>query len=1033
MSSFKPVDLKVDFPLLERELLKYWYEKGIVEKYLHRNDASEKRFSFLDGPITANNPMGVHHGWGRTYKDLWQRFYNMRGYKERFQNGFDCQGLWVEVEVEKELGTRNKKDIENIVPGDKKASIAKFVELCKERVLKFSAIQTEQSKRLGYFMDWDHSYFTMSDENNYMIWHFLKVCFEKGWIYKGLDSVPWCPRCETAISQHEMLTEDYKELTHETVFVKLPIVTKGWEKTSLLIWTTTPWTVPANVAVGINTKFTYGIWKEKKTGEKIIILYKNELGNEADRVHKNNAMTVAEYIFGKENVHNGDYVLEKQVSGKDLLGLAYQAPFDHLPLVEKSKKEKPEKFHTVVDGSAVVVSTEGTGLLHVAPGAGKEDFDLGKKEGLPIISPIDDTATYVTDMNEFSGKNAKKHPELIIDYLRHTDDSKFLLKSMHYTHRYPACWRCKSELVWKVTNEWYIAMDKSEILNLKSQISKETGVDKLESRIKNQESRENEGKTLREQMIDTAKMIEWHPSFGLERELDWLEHMHDWLISKKNRYWGLALPIYECLKCGNFEVIGSKEELQKRAVEGWDAFAGHTPHKPYIDEVEIKCSKCDEIVSRTNDVGNVWLDAGIVPFSTLVDPQTKQLSYTTDKKYWKDWFPADLITESFPGQFKNWFYSMIAMSTVLEKQNPFKKVLGYASMLAEDGRPMHKSWGNSIEFQEGADKIGVDVMRWMFATTDPEQNMLFGYRKADETRRQFHLMLWNIYNFFVTYANIDKIDAEKCKTKSEKQNVLDAWIISRLQDTIALVTDALEKLQPQKAASTIENFVSDLSLWYIRRSRDRVGPTATDENDKQAFYSTTYEVLTTLSRLLAPFVPFMAEEIYRNLTGEESVHLSDWPIAKSEMINIELEEKMRHARELASIILMRRKNANVKVRIPIKSLSYKGSSELEKEIVQIVKDEVNVQDLRYKGTAEQFASDGEVDELTNSANQDLIMGQAREIIRSIQEERKKLGTTLDEKVNVSLPAWPKEYEEYIKQHALIDQLTKEDTLHVNKI
>ncbi len=839
MSAFSPVDLKVDFPSLERRLLKEWYEKGIVDKYLHRNDASEKRFSFLDGPITANNPMGVHHAWGRTYKDLWQRFYNMRGYRERFQNGFDCQGLWVEVEVERELGTRNKKDIENIVSGDPKASIAKFVELCKERVLKFSKIQTEQSKRLGYFMDWDHSYYTMSDENNYMIWHFLKKCYEKGWIYKGLDSVPWCPRCETAISQHEMLTEDYKELTHETVFVKLPLIGKGWEDTSLLIWTTTPWTVPANIAVGINTKFMYGIWENNKTKNRIIFISKDEIGNIPLRHHKNKEIQISEYLFhGLDQDKDGEYRLIKEVSGKELLTLQYSAPFDHLPLVQNAEKEKPEKFHTVVDGSDIVVSTEGTGLLHVATGAGKEDFDLGKKEGLPIISPIDDTATYVNGMNEFSGKNAKKHPELIIDYLRHTDSSKYLLKSLNYTHRYPACWRCKSELVWKVTNEWYIAMDKAEISDLKDESSK------------------SEGKTLREQMIETAKMIEWHPTFGLERELDWLEHMHDWLISKKNRYWGLALPIYECLKCGNFEVIGSKEELQARAVSGWVEFEGHTPHKPYIDEVKIKCNKCSEIVSRTNDVGNVWLDAGIVPFSTLVDPVSQKLSYTTDKKYWKEWFPIDLITESFPGQFKNWFYSMIAMSTVLEKRNPFESVLGFATMVDEKGLPFHKSAGNSIEFTEAADKAGADVIRWTVANANPEQNILFGFNVANETRRRFHLMLWNIYNFFITYANIDKMDGEMCKTQNVTKTILDVWIESRLQDTIALVTDSLEKYEPQKATLSIENFVNDMSLWYIRRSRDRVGFAAADQSSKQAFYVTTYGVLETLCRLLAPFYTF---------------------------------------------------------------------------------------------------------------------------------------------------------------------------------
>src|SRR5258708_1549605 len=450
----KPVSPKVDFPALERELLKKWYDQGIVQKYLHRNDSSKKKFSFLDGPITANNPMGVHHAWGRIYKDLWQRFYTMQGYKERFQNGFDCQGLWVEVEVEKELGVKNKKDIENLVAGDKKASIAKFVELCKQRVHKFSAIQTEQTKRLGNLMDWEHSYYTMSDENNYMIWHFLKVCYEKGWIYKGRDSVPWCPRCETAISQHEMLTEDYKELTHETVFVKLPLVSSNFENTSLLIWTTTPWTVPANVAVGVNTKFTYGIWENEQTKERIIFIDKDKNNQTPKRHHKGKELDVHEYLF---HTVESTWKKIKDIPGKELVGLPYTAPFDHLPLVQKAKAEHPKTFHTVVDGSEIVMAEEGTGLLHVEPGAGKEDFDLGKKEHLSIISPIKDDASYVEGMDEYSGKNAKKHPELIIDYLKSHENGKFLLKTLQYTHRYPACWRCKTELVWRVTDEWYIS------------------------------------------------------------------------------------------------------------------------------------------------------------------------------------------------------------------------------------------------------------------------------------------------------------------------------------------------------------------------------------------------------------------------------------------------------------------------------------------------------------------------------------------------------------------------------------------------
>lgn len=1003
---------------MEKQVYEYWQKKDIRQKYLRKNAHSKKRFSFLDGPITANNPMGVHHAWGRTYKDMWQRFYNMRGYRQRFQNGFDCQGLWIEVEVERELGIKNKRDIENLVPSDKKASIAKFVQLCKDRVMKYSGIQTDQSKRLGYFMDWEHSYYTMSDANNYMIWYFLKTCYERGWIYKGKDSVPWCPRCQTAISQHEMLTEDYKELTHETLFVKMPIVSDGWENTSLLIWTTTPWTVPANVAIGVNISYSYKIWQNSRSGERIIFISKDENGNEPKRMLNNREVPVHEYIF--KNIED-EYKQVEEISGTQLIGLQYEAPFDFLPRVKKAQTENPAGFHRVVDGSAIVMAAEGTGLLHVAPGAGKEDFDLGIKEQLPIIEVINDEADYLTGMDDFSGKNAKKHPEIIIDFLKNNQKGKFLLKSMRYTHRYPACWRCKTELVWKVAFEWYIAMDRA--------IS-----------VKGKE------KTLREMMKDVAKKIHWLPGWGLDRELDWLSNMHDWLISKKNRYWGLALPIYECPKCGNFEVIGSKEELKKRAVAGWDQFENHSPHKPFIDDVKIKCSKCKVTISRIDDVGNVWLDAGIVPYSTYIDPTTGQLSYTHDRKYWEEWFPADFITESFPGQFKNWFYSMIAESTVLEYTNPYKTVLGYASVVGEDGRPMHKSWGNSVEFNEGADKIGVDVMRWMFVTHDPEQNVMFGYRTADETRRRFHLILWNVYNFFVTYANSDNWDHMKIVNKDFKPvNVLDRWILSRLNNLIGTVTSSLEKYDPQTGSVAIENFTLDLSQWYVRRSRDRVGPSATDKKDKSDTYITLYTVLTTLMKLLAPYIPYITEEIYRNLTESESIHLENWPIQNASLIDNELEQQMTVARNLVEAGHSIRKENKLKTRQP---LAYAWHQESENKLVdpdvagEILR-ELNIQKWIPKEKKDTFIKqNGVVSKEINGYSMYIDSnltdelkdaGMARELIRQIQMKRKELGYSVNDKVKVVAPQWPMKYTDLIKNETMATELTKGDMLQVERI
>src|SRR3989344_1277599 len=879
---FKPVDPKQDFVAMEKRLLDYWYSKGIVKKYLERNKKSKKKFSFLDGPITANNPMGVHHAWGRSYKDLWQRFYNMLGYKQRFQNGFDEQGLWVEVEVEKELGFKNKKDIE-------KFGIDKFVNLCKERVKKYSQIQTEQSKRLGYFMDWDNSYHTSADENNYAIWNFLKVCHQKGYLYKGRDSVPWCPRCGTAISQHEILTEEYQEITHKAVYVKYRLKSQESKvkgQLFLLVWTTTPWTLPSNVAIAVNQELKYGFWKIN--GESLII-------------EQSRAKSLG---FNQKS--------QKLAKGNELVGLAYEGVFDELPALKGVK-------HKIVADKDLVTAEEGTGLVHIAPGAGEEDFDLAKKEKLAIVESIDESANYIEGFDDLTGKNAKENPSLVIEKLK---AKGVLFKIEDYTHRYPVCWRCKTELVWRVVDEWYIAMDrKSEVGSQKSE------------------------ETLRQQMIKVARKINWIPSWGLERELDWLKNMQDCLISKK-RYWGLALPVWECAKCGNFEVIGSKEEFKSKAVEGWDKFEGNSPHRPWIDSVKIRCSKCREVSFRIPDVGNPWLDAGIVPFSTMPP----------------DWFPADFITESFPGQFKNWFYSLIAMSTVLKNTNPTKTVLGFATLLDEKGEEMHKSKGNAIEFNDAADKIGVDVMRWMYLRQNPVDNLLFGYHRADEVRRWFYLRLWNVYAFFVNYANTENWSL---KDKFQPVNVLDRWL---------------------------------------------------------------------LSKVLAPMIPFVSDEIYRNLTGKQSVHLSNWPDLEKLKSEPQIEKDMENAIKLASVIHAFRKMSEIKVRIPLINITYEGPAPISESVLKILRDEVNVKELEYegifKGIGKEFAVSGNITHLKSAGNQALAEGQAREIVRQIQQARKEAGCNLSEKIIVRLPSWPKEFEDYIKRETLAKRLIKSSKLEI---
>ncbi len=868
---FNKVDPKQDFAKQEHTVLDFWDKQKIFNKLRDKNKGKEK-WSFLDGPITANNPMGVHHAWGRTLKDLWQRYKAMKGFDQRFQNGFDCQGLWVEVEVEKELGFKDKKEIEAY-------GLDKFVEKCKERVRKYSGIQTKQSIRLGQWMDWDNSYYTMSEENNFAIWHFLKTCHEKKYLYKGKDSVPWCPRCGTAISQHEILTEEYKQLTHKSVFFKLPIVEKPGEY--FLVWTTTPWTIPANVALAVHPELEYGVFE--KSGEKLIIV-----------------KSLAKKVLGKEWKEVGT------ISGKELEGLHYKGPFDDLKRVQDAKAENPETFHSVIASEDLVTDEEGTGIVHIAPGCGAEDFVLGKEKKLPVIDVINESATYLDDLGEFSEQNAKNEPEIILDYLK--KQAKHFLKIESYTHRYPTCWRCKSELVWRVVDEWYISMDE-----------------------------------LRHKMMTVTKKIDWRPEFGLKRELDWLKNMHDWMISKK-RYWGLALPIWEC-ECGHFEVIGSRKELEEKAVEGWEKFDGNTPHRPWIDEIKIKCSKCDKKISRVPDVGNPWLDAGIVPFSTL--------KYFEDKKYWQEWFPPKFITESFPGQFKNWFYSLIAMSTVLEDTNPFETVLGYASVKDDKGEEMHKSKGNAIWFDDGAEEIGVDVMRWLYSRQQPELNLRFGTKSTDDVRRKI-LLLWNVYSFFVTYANIDKPKLELV-TKPPKHK-LDIWIMSALHDLIKQANTSLDDFDSHTVIFKAEKFVDDLANWYVRRSRRRFWKSESD-TDKAEAYNVLYTVLMTLTKTLAPFVPFLTESIYQNLKQEgdpESVHLNDYPEADEKLIDSELNDQMARVLKIVQLGRAVREKNQAKVRQPL-SKAYFTGGEIAEDLLEQIKSELNVKDVEAIKSVDEYA------------------------------------------------------------------------------
>lgn len=916
---FDKVSAEVDFSAQERDILKYWQEIDAFEELRRRNQGKPK-WSFLDGPITANNPMGVHHAWGRTYKDAYQRYHAMLGQELRYQNGFDCQGLWVEVEVEKDLKLRSKRDIEELVPGDSFASIDKFVNLCKDRVDTYAKVQTAQSIRLGYWMDWDRpedwakppderrSYFTMSEANNYTIWSFLKKTHDRGLVYRGFDAMPWCPRCGVGISQMEM-NEGYRVIAHRAVFLRFPLRARPGE--NLLVWTTTPWTLTSNVGAAVNPELTY---LKIRQGDQIYYLGKaaftarrkeEEFKNKAEWVEGAPKLKSLEQMFKEKK---GGFEILGELTGADMVDWAYDGPFDDLPaqhhphgypdeLAEVVERQNwapavsAQKAHRVVAWKDVS-EAEGTGIVHIAPGCGKEDFGLGKTVGLPPVAPLSEDGIYLPGFGELSGKQAVL-PETADFVLAELQKRGLVFATEKYPHRYPHCWRCKTELLYRLVDEWFISM------------------------------------SWRQEIMKVCHDIKWIPGDGLDRELDWLKNMGDWMISKK-RFWGLALPIWVDEKTGEFEVIGSREELKARAIEGWDKFEGKPPHRPWVDLVKIRNPKTGNRMSRISDVGNPWLDAGIVPYSTM--------RYNTDRDYWKKWFPADFITECFPGQFRNWFYAMLAMSTMMEQKAPFKVLLGHALVRDEKGEEMHKSKGNSIPFEDAAEKMSADLVRWMFGRHNPVNNINFGYGPAKEVRNKFVLKLWHTYSFFCNYARLDGFDPAGPQVPFAERPDIDRWILSDLQLLIRSAHDAFTQYNLMAFCLEAEDFVdSRLSNWYIRRNRRRFWK-SDQSSDKQAAYQTLYNVLSTLTRLFAPVMPFLTEVMHRNLSQgmkePASVHWCEFPKVDEAQIDEKLSGDMQALLRLVSLGSAARNTVKIKVRQPLAEMRVQPFDDQDRRAVE---------------------------------------------------------------------------------------------------
>ena len=865
---FVPLPKEPDYDAHERAILDLWEREGTFEQ-LRALNAGGPTFSFIDGPVTANKSLAVHTAWGRTLKDVFQRYKALGGFDQRYQNGFDCQGLWIEVGVERELGLNSKRDIETF-------GLAEFARRCREKVVWSAEELTKGCKRLGQWMDWGNDYFTFSDTNIEYIWRFLALCHERGWLYLGHRSTEWCPRCGTSLSQHELSQAGvYQDRTDPSLFVRFPLVDRPDE--SLVVWTTTPWTLPANVAAAVRPDAIYG---------------RTSLGN---------------WQVVEQMLENGVYVEKRK--GSELVGWRYEGPFDELGpggAVE----------HRVIPWDAVDLDT-GTGIVHIAPGCGGEDFELSKVHDLAVLTPVDESGHFYSEYGWLHGLSTVEAADQIVGNL---EERGLMLAAETIEHSYPHCWRCNTPLIFRISDDWFISVE-----------------------------------DLRPQMLDANETVEWTPAYMGKRMDDWLRNMGDWNISRR-RYYGLPLPFYPC-SCGHLNVIGSRADLEERAVGGLDQL--EELRRPWIDDVPIRCEGCGEEVRRIPEVGDVWLDAGIVPFSTLGWQNDKLVTegYATgaarglttadlpDHEYWERWFPADWVSE-MREQIRLWFYSQLLMSVALTGRAPFRKVLGYEKMLDETGREMHGSWGNMIDAEDAFARMGADVMRWQYCAQPPDRNLLFGFGPAQEIKRRL-LTLWNSTTFLVQYANIAGFEprhSDLGNGPDGELEPLDRWLVERTRQLVAEAADGYERWLTVDVIRAFDEFVDDVSNWYIRRSRRRFW-----DGDEAALRALWYTLVTGL-RVVSPLVPFLAEHLWQVLArgvdgAPASVFLAGWPASSppDEAFLIEVAE----VRRIIDLGRQARSECGIKLRQPLRRMVVFGSTGAEAHVAEI-SEELRVKNVRFE-------------------------------------------------------------------------------------
>jgi isoleucyl-tRNA synthetase len=857
-----------NFSSAEKQVKKLWEVNHYFEKLMRKNQNGE-RFRFLDGPITANNAMGIHHAFGRTLKDITLKYNSMKGRSCQFQNGFDAQGLWVEVEVEKQLCFGSKKDIVDY-------GLDHFTNACMERVQTYAKVITEQSKDLGQWMDWDNSYFTNTDQNILGIWHFLKKCDERGWIAKKHRVMPWCPRCGTSLSEHEM-SGSYSEVTCQSVFFKLPL---DDEQADLLVWTTTPWTLTANAAVAVNPDLEYAYVKVKSM-TRLLICCKTALGILKD---------------DKEKV-------VKLVKGSELIGKTYTTCFPEF--------ESQKFVHTIIPWEAVAAD-EGTGLVHIAPGCGAEDFELGLKYNVPRICPINESGIITEEFGAFAGKSTI---EVAKDIFSELNERCSLYYVMDYTHKYAHCWRCKTDIVFKLVDEWYIRTDE-----------------------------------IRPQLLAAVETVKWQPEHIKKRMVDWLNNMSDWNISRK-RFYGLPLPFYVCNHCGKVIVIGSKEELIQRssreAVEQLPHF-----HRPWIDNIAIRCD-CGATVKRITEVGDCWLDAGITPFVTK--------KYFTDKEYWKANFPNEIVIEMVE-QIRLWFYSMLFMSVTLEGCAPYQKVVAYGSVVREDGEKFSKSAGKdrNIVLGDAIEKIGADTIRYLYAGTTSVNDLRFGFSLGDDAKKRI-LAFWNTYAFFDLYAQLDNPQLEGFTPTQDVLEPSDLWAIQLLNRFVAIAEQGYSNQLYLPILKEFEQLIDDINNWYIRINRRRFWKD--HGKNKQVAYWVLYQVIKITSQIMAPIIPFITDFIWHDMvikfepTEAESIHLSNFPVELPFENGEDIIDKTRKVREIISLVQKLRNDKKIMVKQPLQKLCIVGADEYKQAVNQFIKemtDEINVKEILFVEDEKEF-------------------------------------------------------------------------------